>query len=232
MYSTKKHLRFILLLSFISLLESNATDSLIKINIVYDEPVNGYNVTGVFYPFDADGETGQVELKFTPVNGGRTLVFSNVGLHEEGHPDWPQKFTGKNIYDRLFQNGKRVPFVDGETLHCKYHNKNVIFEKSQLFYDAEFQFYDVDFDGQDEFLVNDYYRGRGGNNYMVYEITPDGFVLKDMEPFNDIINNTVFDKEKRTITNITDYYSGDKVEYTISKDGNKVLKKVEIEGSR
>ena len=171
-----------------------------------------------------------MELIFTPVNGGHTLVFSNVGKHEDGHPDWPQKFTGKNIYDRLFQNGERVPFVNEETLHCTYHKTKGSFEESPLFYDAEFQFYDVDFDGQDEFLVNDYYMGRGGNDYTVYKITPDGFVLKDMEPFDDITNSTIFDPEKKTITKIIDSYTGEKEVYTISNDGNTTLSITKIGG--
>ena len=49
-----------------------------SITLIYDEPVSGYDVSGTFNPFGPTTETGQVELRFVPVNGGDTLVFSNV----------------------------------------------------------------------------------------------------------------------------------------------------------
>lgn len=209
---------------------SNETDPPIKVNFVYDEPVGGYTVTGVFNPFDEESETGQVELRFTPVGGGKTLVFSNIGKHKAGHRDWPQKFTGKNICDRLFQNDRRVPFVDGETLHWHYPSaQNRFWRESPLLYDAEFQFYDVDFDGQDEFLVNDYEKAHYGNGYTVYEITPNGFVLKTGKPFDHITNLTEFYPDKCQIVNPLYDDTDDRYIYTISKDGNTVTKAVKLQ---
>ena len=200
----------------------------IKVRIIYDEPVSGYNVTGVFYPFDAESETGQIELRFTPVNGGRTLVFSNVGKHEAGHPDWPQKFTGKNIYEIVF-NESFKGFKDGETLHWHYHSaQSSLWRESPLLYDAEFQFYDVDFDGQDELLVNDYEKARYGNGYSVFEITPGGLVQKKGKPFDSITNLTKFYPKTRLIIDYLYDDTESKCEYTISKDGNSVVKTVKV----
>ena len=221
----KKTLSFLalILLSFCGICQEE-----IKVRIIYDEPVDGYNVSGWFYPFKADSETGQVELHFVPVNGGKELVFSNVGKSEDGHPDWPEKFTGKNIYDRLFQNGERVPFINGETLHWKYDRSKGSYEESPLFYDAEFQFFDVDFDGQPELLINNYEMARYGNEYTVYEITPRGLVKKKGKPFDSITNLTKFYPEKRMIIDYLYNDTEDKCEYTISKDGNSVLKTVKL----
>ena len=196
--------------------------SKIRIRLIYDEPVSDYSVSGWFYPFDAESETGQVELHFVPVDGGNELVFSNVGKHEEGHPDWLLKCTGKNIYDRLFQNSQVVPFTNGETLHCTYHSENTMFKESPLFYDAEFQFYDVDFDGQSELLINYYEQARYGNTYTVYEITPLEFEKKKGKPFDSISNLTEFYPETRKIIDFLYDDTETKSEYSISKDGNNV----------
>ena len=192
-------------------------NSLFRVRIVYDEPVDGYTVSGYFYPFDAICETGWVELHFVPVDGGKELVFSNVGKYEEGHPDWPEKFSGKNICDLVFSDSFKG-FKDGETLHWKYYTTHYPFEESPLFYDAEFQFFDVDFDGQDEFLLNEYDKGRGGNTYVVYEITPDGFEKKMGEPFDEIVNSTEFYPDEKIIVNYIYEWPYGKKEYIISNN--------------
>ena len=169
-----------------------------SIILIYDEPVSGYNVSGVFYPFSSTAETGQVELCFVPIDGGDTLYFSNVGCFEEDNPDYPLKFTGKNIYDYVFNEGFSG-FHDGDTLVCHYYDtKHPVFD-SPLYNDAEFQFFDVDFDGKDEFIINDYSQCKDGNNYTVYEISGNGFVQKDDYPFNCLTNETVFLPETKQI---------------------------------
>lgn len=162
-----------------------------SIVLIYDEPVNGYKVSGRFFPFGSSTETGQVELKFVPVNGGEALVFSNVDCFEEDNPEYPSKYTDKNIYDYVFSEGFSG-FQDGDTLICHYNDAKHPYLDSPLNYDAGFLFFDVDLDGDDEFLINDFYHGRCGNHYSVYEITPGGFVLKNEYPFNSITNETQF----------------------------------------
>ncbi len=169
-----------------------------SIVLVYDEPINGYNVSGRFYPFGSSTETGQVELRFAPVNGGEALVFSNVDCFEEDNPEHPMKYTDNNIYDSVFSEGF-AGFHDGDSLICHYSDAKHPNFGSPLNYDAGFQFFDVDFDGEDEFLINDYYRGRCGNHYTVYEITSVGFVLKNDYPFNSITNETQFYPEKKQV---------------------------------
>ncbi len=166
--------------------------------LIYDEPVSGYYVSGTFYPFEPTTETGQVELRFVPVNGGKTLVFSNVDCHEEDNPEVPLKFTGKNINDYVFSEGFSG-FHDGDTLICHYYNTKHPEFDSPLSYEAEFVFFDVDFDGEDELLINDYYRGQCGNFYTVYEITPEGLVIKNEYPFDSITNETEFYPERKQV---------------------------------
>ena len=71
------------------------------------------------------------------------------------------------------------------------NNKNETF-LPYLHYYAEFQFFDVDSDGVDVFLINDYCQGRNGNNYTVYEITARGLEPKDNPSYDQITNMTSF----------------------------------------
>ncbi len=193
----------------------------LTVNIKYDRPVNGYMVTGEFFPFDEQSETGQVTLTFMSISGEQDFVFSNVGVYESSNPKFPTKFTGYNICEYIFAN-EATRFHDGDTLVFHYNTEPGLFKESPLYYYAEFQFFDVDFDGKDEFLVNDYYRGKGGNNYDVYEITPKGLKKKGFKPFDRISNITAFDAKRKVITDVSHdgvFYS-EYTEYKIAPDGN------------
>ena len=206
----------------------------LTVHIKYDNPINGYSVTGEFYPFDAQSETGQVTLNFKSISGRKDFVFTNVGKFEDGDQKAPAKFTGHNIYEYIFADDN-ARFHDGDTLVFHYNTGPGIFENSPLYYYAEFQFFDVDFDGKEEFLVSDYYRGKGGNNYEVYEITSKGLRKKTFKPFDRITNTAIFNADRRVITDVTHdgVFSSEYTEYRIAPDGNsaKVLShKVEHHG--
>lgn len=186
---TRKAISVILAMALALSCGVNNSNSKTSITLVYDEPISGYNVSGTFYPFGPNTETGQVELVFAPVNGGDTLVFSNVDCFEEENPENTEKFTGKNICDYVFSE-QFSGFHDGDTLICHYYDTKHPALDSPFLYDAEFQFIDIDFDGENEFLINDYYRGQCGNQYTAYEISGNGFVLKDDWPFNCLTNET------------------------------------------
>lgn len=196
----------------------------LTVHIKYDEPINCYQVEGEFFPFNAQSETGQVELRFKSLTGGQDFVYTNVGKTEVGYPDNPSKFTGYNIYEYIFAD-ENARFHDGDTLTFHYNTEPGILKDSPLYYYAEFQFFDVDFDGVDEFLVNDYYRGRGGNNYTVYEIGPDGLELKSFTPFDIITNSTKFDAERMVITDeLHDgVFASEYTEYKTALNGNSAI---------
>ena len=170
----------------------------LKTALVYDGIVNGYQVSGDFYPFSSTSQTGQVVLRFAPVNGGDTLVFSNVGCLEEYNSENPAKFTGKNLCDYVFSE-EFSGFHDGDTLLCHYYDTMHPEFDSPFLYDAEFQFIDIDFDGEEEFLINDYSRGQCGNQYVAYEISGNGFVLKEDYPFNCLTSETKLLPETKQI---------------------------------
>ena len=217
---------FALLILLLSSCSSNNCNSPhpLTVHIKYDEPINCYQVEGEFSPFNAQSETGQVELRFKSLTGGQDFVYTNVGKTEVGYPDNPSKFTGYNIYEYIFAD-ENFRFHDGDTLTFHYNTEPGIPEDSPLYYYAEFQFFDVDFDGVDEFLVNDYYRGRGGNNYVVYEIGPEGLELKSFTPFDIITNSTKFDAERKVIIDeVNDgVFFSESTEYKIALDGDSAI---------
>ena len=185
------------------------------------KPINGYLVTGEFFPFANQSETGQVTLRFKSISGGHDFVYSNVGAYEDNNKKYPVKFTGYNICKYIFAD-ESTSYHDGDTLIFHYNTEPGIFEDSPLYYYAEFQFFDLDFDGVEEFLVSDYYRGKGGNNYEVFEITSKGLKKKALKPFDRITNITVFDAERRVITDVTHdgVFSSEYTEYQIAPDGS------------
>ena len=212
-----------LLISLVSSCGSNNSKSNfpLTVHFKYEEPINGYRIAGEFFPFSEHSETGQVVLRFTSITGGQDFVYTNVGESEVGYPENPAKFTGYNICEYIFVD-ENARFNDGDTLVFRYNTEPGILKDSPLYYYAEFQFFDVDFDGVDEFLVSDYYRGKGGNNYTVYEIGSEGLELKSFTPFNLITNSTVFDADRRVITNeVHDgVFASEYTAYKIAPDGN------------
>ena len=84
-------------------------------------------------------------------------------------------------------------YKDGAVYHIEYATKPNSFEESPIDYYLPFQFYDVDFDGEKELLINDYYQGQQGNYYEVFEITNSGLETKRYPPFNSVDNMMKFD---------------------------------------
>ncbi|MBR1872404.1 MAG: hypothetical protein IJ795_04280, partial [Bacteroidales bacterium] len=79
-------------LSVLSCGNNNAKSSdALTVHIKYDTPINGYVVTGEFYPFESQSETGQVTLSFKSLDGGKDFVYSNVVETEDGNPEAPSK---------------------------------------------------------------------------------------------------------------------------------------------
>ena len=151
----------------------------------YDTIVNDYKVSGIFYPIyqeeyknDRWGgwsyESG-VYMIFHNVQTGKEFVFSNMGKWITGD-DYCECFLSRNIMDIFSHSfkgfGKDYAYV------FKYHNEKVCSE-NPLLLEADFQFADVDFDGEDELVICNHGGGpRGCNSFDFYDITADGLVKK------------------------------------------------------
>ena len=155
----------------------------------YDTIVNGYEVSGVFYPIyqevyknDSWGgwsyESG-VYMIFRNVETGNEFIFDKMGKWISGDDDCGY-FISSNILD-IFSNSFKG--FGKEDAYIFNYNDEQVCQDNPLLLDADFQFADVDFDGIDELVICTHGGGpRGSNSYDAYELTTNGLVLK--EPYN------------------------------------------------
>jgi hypothetical protein len=159
------------------------------VKLVYDKPIEGYEVTADWQPFEVkDCETGYITINFRDISTGKEFQYINREKFSSYHTDLITSAEGFDGYK------------DGDVYHIEYVTKPNPFEESPIDYYLPFQFYDVDFDGEKELLINDYYQGQQGNNYEVFEIADSGLVAKKYAPFNSIDNMMTFDSQSRIIT--------------------------------
>lgn len=155
----------------------------------YDTIVNGYEVSGIFYPIyqedyknDSWGgwsyESG-VYMIFCNVETGNEFIFDKMGKWISGDDDCGY-FISSNILD-IFSNSFKG--FGKEDAYIFNYNDEQVCQDNPLLLDADFQFADVDFDGIDELVICTHGGGpRGSNSYDAYELTTNGLVLK--KPYN------------------------------------------------
>ena len=169
------------------------------VKLVYDKPIEGYEVTADWQPFEVkDCETGYITINFRNVSTGKEFQYVNREKFSSYHTDL---ITSAEDFDG---------YKDGAVYHIEYVTKPNLFENSPIDYYLPFQFFDVDFDGEKELLINDYYQGQQGNYYDVFEITDAGLQAKSYPPFNGVDNMMKFDSQNKIITFYThdgSYYS-------------------------
>ena len=159
------------------------------VKLVYDKPIEGYEVTADWQPFEVkDCETGYITINFHNTSTGKEFQYVNREKFSSYHTDLITSAEGFDGYK------------DGDVYHIEYVTKPNPFEESPIDYYLPFQFYDVDFDGENELLINDYYQGQQGNYYEVFEITNSGLETKRYPPFNSVDNMMKFDSQNKIIT--------------------------------
>lgn len=167
----------------------------INVYLKYKTPINGYVVTARWMPFDATCETGYIVLNFRHKKTGRTFHYINTEKYNNYNTDqisFARDFTGHRNGDLHLLDYPDPMQQSDETYPTDATHP--------LGYRTPFQFYDVDFDGTNEFLLSDWGQYRGGNQYTAYEIGPHGLEPIDYLPFNQLYTDTEIDRTKRTIT--------------------------------
>lgn len=173
----------------------------ICVKLIYDKPIDGYVVTADWQPFEAKGcETGYISINFHNITTGKEFQYVNT-----------EKFSSYHTDLITFADGFEG-YKNGDSYTIQYTSKPNPFEESPIDYYLPFQFYDIDFDGEKELLINHYYRGQQGNDYKVFEITDSGLMAKDYPPFNCVDNTMMFDSQNKIIT----YYTHDGSYYSCS----------------
>ena len=179
----------------------------------FDTIINDFEVSGILYPWYDDfqgwnGYENGVRLFFHSLKTGKEYVWTD--WHEHCHC-FQNTFMSKNVYDIYFTEGFDG-FHNGDSYIFNYDTTPLKEPSNELYPNAEYQFYDVDFDGDLELLINYYHGGSYSCTcYEVFEITDTALVRK--EPVNEpdvawfsLDDNTVFDAENKTIT--LNFYSG------------------------
>ena len=111
----------------------------------------------------------------------------------------------KNVFDIVTAQDFQG-FKNGDSFTFKYNAQQSAEPENPLLPNAEYQFYDIDFDGKDELLLNYYHGGpKGCSMAEIYEITDTALVLKypigsDERFFID--ENTIIDTDDKTITEV------------------------------
>lgn len=157
-----------------------------RIFIKYNQPVNGYTIKVMCFPdtaYDKDRET--------EIWGGALLCFEK---------DDGSKFYiyNESYSDSILYYVNNEPVKDGLVLNIDYLPKK---ENDYLSENSPFFFQDLDFDGKDELVINNWRRAiRNCNTYDVYKIDGMNTELVTTPPFYKINNYmTVFDSINRTI---------------------------------
>ena len=160
-------------------------DRAIRVYVKYNRLVCGYEVTACWMPFDAYSETGQWVMNFRSVSGGRNFQYADTGKYS--NPMLMDITFAKNFQGHRNGDVYYFDYVSAtDSINREYY------PNSPLGYYTPFQFFDADFDGKDELLVNDFGMDRQGNSYTVFDITAKGLHRKDYLPFAEIDNETEF----------------------------------------
>lgn len=160
----------------------------IDVYFKYNKPIDGYEVSILWQPFESMCETGVaiINLRDSATNANYHIVYA-------------EKYSSYHIGEIAFAQGFKG-FNDGDVyiLDVAVPEQPHFYEKHINYY-MSIQFFDADFDGARELLISDWGWCRQGNTYNVYDLTNEGFVLKTEAPYDDIDNCTRFNADKREI---------------------------------
>lgn len=127
------------------------------IYIKYKQPINGYTVKVMWLQY---GEVGNA-LFCLEKQGVQYYYFA-------------EKWTDKILYD------KDNTYPNNTVIELDYTAK--LESEEYLSDDSPFFFSDVDFDGEEEFIINRYKSGsRDSNAYDVYDVSPYGYFIQKTE---------------------------------------------------
>lgn len=165
-------------------------DSLINVYFKYNRPINGYEVTARWMPFDSTSETGYVVMNFRNLKNGSSFQYVNFEKYNSFNTDevaFAVNFKGHRNGDVYYFD---YPAPETELCDGLY----------QFGYTTPFQLLDVDFDGDKELLISDWARARGGNHYDVYNIRKSGLELITYTPLDLLTTDARINPGKKNIT--------------------------------
>lgn len=158
-----------------------------RVFIKYNQPVNGYTVKVMCFPYNAYDKERDTE------------IWGNALLCFEKNDGSKFYIYNENYSDSILYYVNKEPVRDGLILNVDYLPKK---ENEYLSQNSPFFFQDLDFDGTEELVINNWRQAiRNSNTYDVYKV--DGTFTEQITtpPFYKIDNYmTEFDSINRTIT--------------------------------
>ena len=162
----------------------------------YDSVINGYEITARWLPWCPNCEAGDIVMNFYNIHTGHR--FQYMSKDSIGYSDFylcnisfSKKFKKHNNGDVYYLTYIPPTYPD------MWKNNSI--NHYTLGYYAPFQFFDIDFDGELELLISDWYQGQQGNNYEAYDIEGCNIKYIDMLPVNQIDNRTLIDSINQKI---------------------------------
>ena len=197
----------------------------ISVYFKYDTIVNGYDVRGIFFP--------SYFQEYIDYKNGVIMYFRNLATGKEyEYTDFDKaykksklSFTSRNI-ENIIADSLFTGFKDGDVYIFHYDISNYEDSSNNLLPNAEFQFYDADFDGTDELLIGCLRGGQHGCTYYeIYEMTDTALVEKRLIDSDETFGfdyNTSFNPEIKTISESVSHGSGHWgcYEYHADENGN------------
>lgn len=155
--------------------------------IKYKQPVNGYTVKVMCSPYKAYDKERDTEI------WGSALLCFEKGDYEKFY------IYNESYSDSILYYVNEEPVKDGVIFNLDYLPKQ---ENEYLSQNSPFFFQDLDFDGTEELVINNWRTAiRHCNTYDVYKIDGTSTELTTTPPFYKISNYmTEFDSINRTIT--------------------------------
>ena len=177
----------------------------ISVYFRFDTIINSFEVSGILYPNYSE-EYGWSYAE----NGARLFFYNQETDIEYTWTDWKKEyqcfkntFMSKNVQDIVLSEDFKG-FHDGDYYTFHYDTSTQKNPQNPLLPNAEYQFYDIDFDGGNELLLNYYHGGaKGGSTHEIYEMTDTGLVRKEVigeEGYFALDGNTIINPENQTIT--------------------------------
>lgn len=172
----------------------------------FDTIINDFKVSGILYPRPADAKYGWeahesgVRLFFHNLKTNKEYIWTNMNFIDE---EFKPYFMSINVTNIICDKGSKA-FKDGDAYIFRYDTTTYEYSNNSLLPNAEYQFYDADFDGEDELILGYYVGGpHVSPSYDIYEITDSGLVRKDVEgeSYFWLDESTKFDPRNRIITN-------------------------------
>lgn len=186
------------------------SDSATVVHFVFDKTIDGYSVGGCLLLEYPQQERAYAKILFVKDREWFCLedsAFTTISFlqipYEEGFKGWDenQQYVFKYLEPEC------------DTIYYS--------QETPFGYYSSFQFMDIDFDGEDELIANDYSRKQGGNQYYAYKIHNHQVSLLTKAPFNNLCNLTKINRKEQTIENFVWSGASTSLSLTYKRDNSK-----------